>query len=95
MNSMTSGLIITYISSFLELLSTMIIIGCLDEQNSNSCNGNHNEVQDKNKMQGNTISPTYKMSKEEDHVSNPTRHSIIGVVGDVRREMSGHHYAEV
>ena len=24
-----------------------------------------------------------------------TRHSIIGVVGDVRREMSGHHYAEV
>ena len=22
-------------------------------------------------------------------------HSIVGVVGDVRREMSGHHYAEV
>ena len=24
-----------------------------------------------------------------------TSHSILGVVGDVRREMSGHHYAEV
>ena len=24
-----------------------------------------------------------------------TPHSIIGVVGDVRREMMGHHYAEV
>ena len=30
-----------------------------------------------------------------ENYQNFVSHSIIGVVGDVRREMSGHHYAEV
>ena len=33
----------------------------------------------------------YKSSDKPNDVS----HSIVGIVGDVRREMSGHHYAEV
>ena len=35
-------------------------------------------------------------NKEVSVVQEPIKaHSIVGVVGDVRREMSGHHYAEV
>ena len=30
-----------------------------------------------------------------ENYQNFVSHSIIGVVGDVRREMGGHHYAEV
>ena len=27
--------------------------------------------------------------------TGPVPHSIVGVVGDVKRDMDGHHYAEV
>ena len=35
------------------------------------------------------------MASAPENYQNFVSHSIIGVVGDVRREMGGHHYAEV
>merc|ERR1711953_636291 len=35
------------------------------------------------------------MASAPENYQNFVSHSIIGVVGDVRREMGGHHYAEI